>query len=110
MPFENTWNLPKETIDRLELIVSPIHMGTSFMDQARVFEIAEIGDCYLLECDLLGKVNEFKLITVLFNWRRGCKYCFYLTHDILEDITRKDFLFMLNFEIRKVAHAILTSY
>ena len=101
IPYTNSWNLSDAIISRLGLRNEGKNIGESFRNEARIFEIAEIGGVYILECDLNGNVSEHGEIFVFLHRNKKKRYLI-ISIEFMKDVSRANFLYLINSEIKRL--------
>ena len=101
-PFTNPWNLPEKTILKLGLMDGKITVGSSFVNEVRIFTIHEISGVYIMECDSAGQPKRNETVDILFRRENERKRgIITMNYDFLNDTTRDDFLKFINYEIKR---------
>lgn len=98
----NKTELPERVISKLGLTSSGITIGESFVNNCRVFEIPELAEVYVMECDSNGKPKTDNTVSVFFR-RQGAKNrgIVSISIEYLDEITRADFINSINIEVKR---------
>jgi hypothetical protein len=96
------WTIPPHILTKHSLREADIYVGSSFPNDAKIYSIAEIGDVYMMECDMAGNPLENQVANLLIKRTKGKTAVIPITHEFLSDITHEFFLDMVNAEIKKL--------
>jgi hypothetical protein len=99
--YTNDWNLPESVIEKFGLVNEGKTIGNSFINEARIFAIPEIGGVDVLECNLSGEVSADRNTFFVFFHRGKNKGYIEYSIEVAKDLSKADFLAIINNEIKR---------